>query len=127
MSSVRKDQYDWIWKNGQPYQWTNWGPGEPNIDPSENPDLCVRVRNGRHKYQWYDRKCSQELHPYLCESMYCSDTSVVALYIYHTIQACIESREKTNSPNLVATLNITCACRTINLCKNRENVPSYLN
>ncbi|XP_067309543.1 macrophage mannose receptor 1-like [Pseudorasbora parva] len=49
-------EYRWVWSMGTHFQYSVWGPGEPNGDGE-----CVRSFNG----SWYDESCSTVL-PFVC-------------------------------------------------------------
>jgi len=53
----------WQWSNGQPWQYANWAPGQPNNQGgAEN---CVRFPAERSVDQWDDFDCMTQL-PYIC-------------------------------------------------------------
>ncbi len=54
----------WLWVDGTPPGYENWGPGEPNDAGGED---CGEL--GRFAEQWNDMPCSAELDGFICEAI----------------------------------------------------------
>lgn len=57
-------RYNWF-TSGEIFQYTNWGPNEPNNNGNES---CVEINGFRGK-KWNDRICTH-LNFYLCEKSF---------------------------------------------------------
>ncbi|WAQ96258.1 PLC-like protein [Mya arenaria] len=50
------------WESLRTWNFTAWGPGEPDVDPSQ---LCG-VLNVLENYEWFDTRCDSPFH-FICE------------------------------------------------------------
>ncbi|WAQ96248.1 PLC-like protein, partial [Mya arenaria] len=50
------------WESLRTWNFTAWGPDEPDVDPSQ---LCV-VLNVLENYEWFDTRCDSPYH-FICE------------------------------------------------------------
>ncbi|XP_018012021.1 macrophage mannose receptor 1 [Hyalella azteca] len=60
-SNKKADQY--LWVDGFPVLYTNWGPREPNVSNTDN--RCVMISSTADG-TWYSRPCDQ-LQPFVCK------------------------------------------------------------
>ncbi|XP_053322522.1 macrophage mannose receptor 1 [Spea bombifrons] len=52
----------WQWSSGNPFNYLNWLPGNPSIEPGKN---CVALNPGKNA-KWENRECGQKL-GYICK------------------------------------------------------------
>jgi hypothetical protein len=58
----RRDADEWSWSTGEPFEFTAWGPNQPNF---EGESACLTL-NDSTGGQWHDEVCD-EGYAYMCE------------------------------------------------------------
>lgn len=57
-----QDEHQFVWSDGWPTTYTNWGPGQPNASLADHN--CVRLDS--HTGLWVSEKCNQR-RPFICK------------------------------------------------------------
>jgi len=63
----RDDEMTWVWVDGSPIGYENWGEGEPNDGGSGSDCAVIMTPPASRASRWADRECDSR-RPYICEA-----------------------------------------------------------
>ena len=66
----KDEEGKWQWIDGSPFEFTYWGPEEPNSAGGKEEDCLVHGSGSEN--MWNDFPCSWQAHGFLCAKKICS-------------------------------------------------------
>jgi len=58
---------DWTWSDGSPFNYRNWGKGEPNNQGASKDEDCLELYTSKYSNEWNDVSCSRKM-KFVCKS-----------------------------------------------------------
>jgi len=122
----------WKWLSNNPWQYQNWGPGEPN----GASELCAEQFGATYSHTWNDKKCSDTL-AYVCSTNNVESTEVTVIAEGWLVGYCLDSNGQDQNSGVITLSGPTAeqclaACRNHNgatgceLIKNQGNQGCYV-